>query len=364
MGSRWGIDEGPVFYSLSPDGSDDFSDDSELEAVSRAFRKWSCISKSGLRLYNSETIGPKYLDLTDNINTVFWSETEEEARSNGMGPATLGITLGDVPLEGEWDIQRRNADITFNGFDHIWTVDGVQTDVESIALHEIGHFIGFDHPCNDDQELDCLSEEESVLSPIYSGGLLQKLREDDILAAQSIYESKNESTCEGPYGLYEPCFDNCSCIDDLYCIPSGEVARCLPKCNQTQTTCPESFQCSLSVPDPISGISAGFCQKVENNQNLYPGSICENGRECASGTCLAHSVIKRSICLQSCQTTQECDDDYFCYESACLRKNRPLGIPCVDTDGNSGCSCEIAQSSTGNILILFLALIFFRKKLK
>ena len=364
MGSRWGIDEGPVFYTLSSEGSDDISDDSELEAVSRAFHKWSCISKSGLRLYDSEIEGPKLIDLNDEINTVFWSETQDEARANGMGPGTLGITVGDVPLDGEWDTKRTNADITFNGFDHIWSVNGDQTDVESIALHEIGHFIGFDHPCTNEQEVDCLSEEESVLSPFYSGGLLQTLGVDDILAAQSTYEAQNEATCEGPYGLYEPCFDNCSCIDGLYCVPVTDVARCLPTCSQSQTACPESFRCSLSVPNPTTGLSPGYCEKIQNNEGFKPGTICENGRECASGTCLTHSLIKRSICLQSCQSTQECSDEFFCYEGACLRKNGELGIPCPKDEEDKGCHCQETKNFNSDVLVFLWTILFLRKKRK
>ena len=90
-----------------------------------------------------------------------------------MGPGTLGITVADIPSDGQEQITRVNADITFNGYDHRWTVNGQATDIESIALHEIGHFIGFDHPCEDENETECLSPEERPWSPSYPGGLFQ-----------------------------------------------------------------------------------------------------------------------------------------------------------------------------------------------
>ena len=153
--------------------------------------------------------------MEDRVNSIFWSETEAEARANGMGPGTLGITVADIPSDGQEQITRVNADITFNGYDHRWTVNGQATDIESIALHEIGHFIGFDHPCEDENETECLSPEESVLSPSYPGGLFQDLGQDDVNAVKYIYKTDTEATCEGPYGLYEPCFDNCECISNL-----------------------------------------------------------------------------------------------------------------------------------------------------
>ena len=52
LGARWAIEEGPVSYVLDPSGSDDITDGSDLIAIDRAFQKWSCIEKSGLRLLN------------------------------------------------------------------------------------------------------------------------------------------------------------------------------------------------------------------------------------------------------------------------------------------------------------------------
>ena len=298
--------------------------------------------------------------MEDRVNSIFWSETEAEARANGMGPGTLGITVADIPSDGQEQITRVNADITFNGYDHRWTVNGQATDIESIALHEIGHFIGFDHPCEDENETECLSPEESVLSPSYPGGLFQDLGQDDVNAVKYIYKTDTEATCEGPYGLYEPCFDNCECISNLICSPANDTARCSQTCSSEQTSCPRNFVCVLSVPDATTGFTPGICVKKQIDSKLPPGAICEVGRECASGNCTVHPTINRSVCIRNCDASSvtSCENGQFCFDGTCLNKNNEQGIPCVNLEDKPGCQCGIAfHNNTKWVNLLFLLFI-------
>jgi len=278
-----------------------------------------------------------------------------------MGPATLGITVGDIPLDIENNIKRRNADITFNGYDHRWSVDGTQTDIESIALHEIGHFIGFDHPCEGLNDTNCLSPQESVLSPSYPGGLIQKLGFDDIDAVKSIYAIDSEATCEGPYGINEPCLNNCECINSLFCVPSFDVARCLQKCSSEDTTCPENFRCILNVPDLTKGLAFGICHKKQIDKKLEPGAVCETGNECASGKCLFHNSVNRSICIKNCDISKQssCDENQFCHDEICLNKNGEEGISCENYNDEQRCSCRTVIDKKSYWLSCLLFLFFF-----
>jgi len=362
-GAAWPIESGPIFYVLHPAGSEDITDGSDLDAVNRAFHTWSCVLKSGLRLHEHHAAGPALLDLEDGFNTVFWSETEIQARENGMGPATLAITLGDIPLEGETHVVRESADITFNGFDHTWSVDGTKTDIESIAVHEVGHFIGFDHPCSDDEERNCLPVSESVLSPFYEGGQAHTLGPDDLKAALSVYEVGNGSTCSGPYGLYEPCVDDCECLEGLICAVHEDLTRCTQTCSNFSVGCPKSFICVLTVPDSSTGTARGLCKKSINNQAFKSGTVCEADGQCASGVCEWFPGLQRNICQEACGGGADCERDFFCHENICLAKNVYQGISCDTNSQESGCRCQDSRK-TSSWLWLGIVFLFLRAQKK
>ena len=333
----------------------------DLQAVIRAFKSWSCVVGSGLRFYEMSSPGPAELNLEDGINTVFWAETESLARESGLGPGTLGITLGDVPGSHEEIIERQSADIVFNGYDHIWSVGGDETDVESIAVHEVGHFVGFDHPCEDEAETDCLPIEESALSPFYTGGEFHNLGLDDESAMLSVYPSDNESSCEGPYGLYEVCENNCVCIDGLICTEQEDTTRCSLPCSSQNTSCPSSFTCQLTVPDPTTGTSRGICKKNIKNKYLDPGQTCEVSSQCASGVCGMIPGLDRQVCVKSCDNQGDCNLERFCYEGYCLDQNTSKGITCEEKQNSGGCHCEQTHNS-GTLPFVILFVFFYIRK--
>ncbi len=360
-GASWSLESGAVPFALHPNGSDDIDSDEDLDAVGRAFYSWSCVAGSGLRFYEMTQAGPAELNLEDGINTVFWAETKSLARESGLGPGTLGITLADVPNGSGETITRKSADIVFNGYDHVWSVGGSETDVESIAVHEVGHFVGFDHPCVDEAETDCLSIHESALSPFYTGGEFHDLGPDDESGMLEIYPSNDDSSCAGPFGLYEICEDDCSCVEGLFCGVQEDTTRCSLPCSNQNTTCPSSFTCELTVPDATTGTTRGVCKKDIKDKYLGPGRICEVSGQCASADCGLILGLNRQVCLKSCSYQEDCGSENFCYEGYCLPQNKPKGIDCDTIKSPNGCHCEHSQENGFYAMVGLLILMRTRR---
>lgn len=358
LGAAWNPDRGPITYSIEPSGSDDIADDSEAEALRTSFRRWSCNIKTSIRFIESPTPGVKALDLNDNINTLFWDETGEF----GLGPATLGITLGNAPAEEGQTVVREAADIVFNGFDSTWSADDGPTavDVQSIAMHEIGHWMGLDHPCTDDTEADCLGADDAVMTPVYPGGLVRDPRTDDINGIQQMYPSTDESTCDGPFRAGEECVCNESCVAGLLCSPNADGSKqvCSPTCDSGNSVCAPGFACILGIPDE-SGTTSGTCLQLATDARKPPASICENDAQCERGLCIAVASVGRSICRVSCAADEECPAGYACTDGVCLNAVAAGGLDCPP----EGCTCQnldapamAAQESTAPWRALLLSL--------
>ncbi|HIF21859.1 MAG TPA: matrixin family metalloprotease [Gemmatimonadetes bacterium] len=82
-----------------------------------------------------------------------------------------------------------DADIAFNGLDYEWTTstEDVRVDFQSIALHEIGHFMGLAHS----------TEEDAVMKVDYEeGDLVREVGADDRAGLAALYPC-NSPPCVG-----------------------------------------------------------------------------------------------------------------------------------------------------------------------
>jgi len=102
----------------------------EASAVKSAASSWSQINPSGLKMtYLGATSATNYG--YTGTNTVCWRNTGD--------PSVLATAYwwrsGGVTLE---------ADLVFNDF-HNWSTTGANYDIETVSLHEFGHWIGLGH---------------------------------------------------------------------------------------------------------------------------------------------------------------------------------------------------------------------------
>lgn len=340
IGAKWDADKGPVPFHLEPSGSADISDGSDLEAVRQAFRAWSCVEGSSLRFIEGDVDGVKSVDLADGRNSVFW----DEDGSFGLGPATLGVNFGAAPQSPDEVVIRDASVIVFNGFDHEWSTDesASATDVASIALHESGHWLGLDHPCDDAQETQCLGPEEAVMTPAYPGGLIREPRADDVAGVREIYPSTDESRCDGPFRQGEVCACNDECITGLLCTEalSGKQV-CSPTCSAEDANCPVGFACVFGAAPTDGAPAKGTCVRLAEDDLRPVASLCQRDSDCAAGLCVATSVIGRTVCKKSCTEDTDCPDgSYRCVNDVCVSRGASEGILCPAEPEPSACGCR------------------------
>ncbi len=122
----------------------------EDSAVRNAAVSWNQISPSGLRL---SYIGSS--SVTDygynGLNTICW---KDEGGSGTLATAWMWYS-GNTILE---------TDMVFNDY-YSWSTSGSDYDVETVALHELGHWVGLDHSTT------------GIMRPAYSG--IQRSIDDD-----------------------------------------------------------------------------------------------------------------------------------------------------------------------------------------
>lgn len=335
-GGAWNVDDGPIPYVLEPNGSDDIDDGSELDALRDAFRAWECVEGTKLRFVELEQPGPADI-AADGLNTLFWDETGDF----GLGPATLGVTVGDANPGAA----RASADIVFNGVDSTWSVDGRGVDVTSIALHEIGHFVGLDHPCDraGGQETNCNGAERSVMTPVWSGGLDRAPRPDDEEGIRALYPAGPDDTsgCEGPFRKGERCTCDGDCVEGLVCASvDGGEKLCSDTCASDNADCGGGSACVLDAPEGDEP-ARGVCVKITEG-GAPAGAICQNGGQCASGTCALLFELSRSLCQVPCQDTGDCEGG-VCHEGFCLG-----AASHEECEGPAeGCTCAAGHRSGG-----------------
>ena len=361
LGSNWDADKGPVVYHLEPSGVDDLDDGSDLDGVRQAFRSWACVEGSRLRFVEGVEAGVKQVALDDGINSVFW----DEDGSFGLGPATLGITVGSAPQAPGETVVRDAADIVFNGFDHEWATDeeavrAGKVDVGSIAIHETGHWLGLGHPCDDPAETQCLGPDKAVMTPFYPGGTIREPLADDVAGIQALYPATDESRCDGPFRQGEACACNDLCVSGLLCVEGLDGSPvCAPKCSSEDVTCPAGFACVLGARPTNGDPAQGSCIRLGDDGLKPLASSCQRDSDCSLGLCVATDVIGRTVCKKSCDSREECPAGYRCTEGVCVGQGASDGIACPEPQSENPplCGCHSARSGApSGVLLLSLAL--------
>ena len=332
-GGTWDVSGGPIEYVLEPTGSDDVSDGSDLQALRDAFRAWQCVPGTSIRFVEGDRPGPANIDLSDGQNTLFWDETGVF----DLGPGTLGVTVGDTSGN------RAAADIVFNGSDSTWSSDDRPSavDIGAIAIHEIGHFLGLDHPCDRQggQEVNCNGAELSVMAPTWNGELDRAPLDDDAAGVVALYASGDaNSSCDGPRRRGEACSCSGECTEGLVCAALVDDKKvCTEPCASDASDCGNGFACVLLAPqgdEPAPGI----CIKHAAGDKPA-GAVCSVSGECGSGVCLLLFDVQRSLCQEPCSSPSDCGAG-ACFAEFCLG-----GVEIAECPGEEppGCACSAAH---------------------
>ncbi len=135
--------------------------------VINAFNTWNKVISADIAFVFDGLTNSGYI--RDSINTISWSVLNPFREQDTLAQ-TNRTSVGRMLIE---------ADIQFDGSENYSTTGfSNSVDIQSVALHEIGHFLGLNHSLT----------KPSVMLPYYSG-VQRNLYQDDIDGIKFIYDS-------------------------------------------------------------------------------------------------------------------------------------------------------------------------------
>jgi hypothetical protein len=136
-----------VRYFIASDFYSASNKTNEWNAIRACFAQWSSVRGSNLQ-FEEGGLAPVQTDtVNDNMNTIFWAKKSLYVYG---GLVNLSGRRGWTYVTFSSDGSILDADIILNGIQYEWFTDFNNSSnqaqfVESILLHEIGHFVGLDH---------------------------------------------------------------------------------------------------------------------------------------------------------------------------------------------------------------------------
>ena len=156
-----------------------------LDAVRAAFQTWAQVSGARIR-FTDQGLTNQTSTGNDRTNLVLWRTADLDP--DKFQDSTLAVTVTFFqPSSG--DII--DADIEFNGVRFAWGVnrESDRPDVQSVAVHEIGHFLGLGH----------VTDPTAIMFPSIRNGQIKRiLSSDEVAAAQFLYPGTGPPLATSP----------------------------------------------------------------------------------------------------------------------------------------------------------------------
>ncbi len=181
----WRNAEQGIPFVLHSTGSADMSPTVAYEALRASFQVWEDVPTTRLRFIDQGLSSNLRPSSRDNRNLLYFDETGRFL-SAPQGTGVIAVTRIEW---NELNGQINDADIIFNGRDFTFATgpsipNGV-IDLQDVAIHEIGHFIGLDHT-----PLDGPARIRPTMNPFNRGdgpGESRSLEPDDRAGVSVLY---------------------------------------------------------------------------------------------------------------------------------------------------------------------------------
>jgi MYXO-CTERM domain-containing protein len=347
---------------------------------------WNNVSGHTLTLRDAGAASFRVYGSINGENSIFWitSTTEFQNQVRASPNSALGVTLAsyDCGSGGGRRGPIRDADIVMNG---TGAFNWDQNSVVSTMAHEVGHAIGFGHPCTGCSHVALMSATSGLVEsdvPLF----------DDQEAIRALYPGS-------PGGLGTACTSDGQCTSGpCVTVPINGTNRSF--CSQTcTTTCPNGMTCATvagegdvcvfanagiarpgdacgppgCVDECTSTIGPGCNVCLDNGNDgssCFAGCVpssgagcganegcvpfgCSNNSQCgAGGTCTNGACTNIGVCVAggTALRGQACGRDIGCV----------AGVTCVtDSNGNNGVCLGLCDGngrgclSTESCLYLF-----------
>jgi hypothetical protein len=168
----------------------------EFEPLRKSFNTWT--SMAGLDIKVTETTATSSpANSDDHLNTLQWVKAGWRDLSFKPPSNALAVTLLSFDSDTGAIV---DADIYFNADSFKWAVVDAATehdyvDVQNVATHEIGHFLGLDHSSENLFEEDLeLKDATMFFASTMAETAHRDLHNDDIKAIQALYGTGHRAT--------------------------------------------------------------------------------------------------------------------------------------------------------------------------
>ena len=180
-----------------------YSQQDVMREVGDAMRAWNSDSRSRVDLrYFRAPVPPEPREYRGRNLIMFEDPYNQQPGENTLAWTSSWFACNDTPVrrpspyDSYSDVRIGQSDITFRrGIEqYLWQVDPrdwvVRANFEGILAHELGHSLGFDHPCGDDESGECrttATREAIMRATAHGDGRGARLSSDDLAILRILY---------------------------------------------------------------------------------------------------------------------------------------------------------------------------------